>query len=78
MIPIYSKHYQIQLGLYVMKVHKLKLKRLADYRVSFSILVLKFLQYFVVDMEKELWKVIKPQHKINVILHKMDLVKLGK
>jgi len=51
--------------IHVFKEHMQKFTRLSDYHFPYVVLIYKFLQYFEVDLEEELSKVVKPSLEIN-------------
>jgi len=42
-----------------------KSRKLADYRISYVVLVSKFIEHFGVDPERELTEVVKAHHEIT-------------
>jgi len=55
-----------------------KSMRLSDYHFSYIVLISKFLQYFEINLEEELSKVVKPSHEVNnESLRKMGFIKVG-
>jgi len=56
----------------------IKSKQLIDYRVSYVVLVSKFLEYFEVDMQRESYETTKSHNEItNVILYKIGQTKVN-
>jgi len=64
--------------IHVFKEHMQKSMRLNDYHFPYVVLISKFLQYFEVDLEEELFEVVKPSHEINNgSLRKMGFIRLA-
>jgi len=61
---------------FVMKDHMIKLKRLSNYKLPYVVLILRMLEFFDVDLEDELSKILKPTSEINhSMLNKIGLKK---
>jgi len=63
--------------IHIFKEHMQKSMRLSDYHFPYVALISKFLQYFEVDLEEELFEVVKLSHEINNgSLSKMRFIKV--
>jgi len=64
--------------IHIFKDHMQKSTRLSDFHYPYSILISKFLHYFEVDLEEELFEVVKSSSEINNgSLSKMGFTKIG-
>ena len=74
LILIYCLMNKIKVNwIYVMKEHKIKSKRLVDYKFPFAVVVSKFLEYVEVDVKDDLIENIKSGSEIDC----STLVKMG-
>jgi len=61
----------------IFKEHMQKSMRLSDYHYSYAIIISKFLHFFEIDLEEELYEVVKPSHEVNNgSLNKMRFTKI--
>jgi len=51
--------------IHIFKEHMKKSMRLSDYHYPYAILISKFLHYFEIDLEEELYEVVKPSHEVD-------------
>jgi len=63
---------------YMLGEHMMKSKRLVDYRISYVVLVSKFIEYFRVPLDGEPSEPVKQHHEvITATLHKIGLKKVN-
>ena len=63
--------------IHIFKEHIQKSTRLSDYHFPYVVLISKLLHYFEIDLEEELFEVVKPSHEVNNrSLSKMRFIKV--
>jgi len=79
LILMYCIQHNIQVDwIYMFRDHKLKAKRLTNFRLSYVVLVSKFIEYFEIDVEDELEESTRLlNHTSNQNLHRMGFLKVG-
>ena len=79
LILMYCIQHNVQVNwIFVLCDHMLKAKRLTNFRLSYVVLVSKFIEYFRINVEDELEESTRPlNHTSNKNLHKVGSLKVG-